>query len=169
MTAQVQNATFTKDGITITAHTTPDYTEHGAKNNLRKIPSPVTKSNRESDPASVDYSSKNKVKIIDLGISPDNTLTLKGYIITETGTFTDTYGPAMDKKNALKRMFLNGGNIDFTLEIGSVVPGTPFFQKVIVTSWDFVKIPDDAQESINDGIAEYTFTIIMEDANEYGT
>jgi hypothetical protein len=169
MTAQLTLATLTKDGIIVVLHATPDYEEKYSKN-LTKIPKPVIKDNREKDPAVVDYEAKNKPTIIDLGISPTRSLTLKGYILTETGTqgvdYTSTHGTAMDKKNDLRRMCMNGGNIAFTLETGGIYT---FFQNVIMETCVFTKIPTEGQESINDGIAEYSFIITLDDANEHGT
>jgi hypothetical protein len=166
MTATNVNAVFVKDGVTITVMTTPDYTENYNKAGLKKIPSPVTKDNRITDPSDPDYGLQNKGTIIDLGINPERRLTINGYLITETGTFTDTYGPAIDKKNALTRMFISGGNVTLTLETGGV---HTFFQTVIVDKWEFKKVPIDGQESTYDGIVEYSCIISMEDSSEYGS
>ena len=166
MTATTTNAVFTKDGVTITVQTTPDYTENYNKAGLKKIASPVTKDNRITDASDPNYGLQNKSIIIDLGINPERRLTINGYIITETGTFTDTYGPAIDKKNALTKMFMSGGNVTLTLETGGVYT---FFQIVQVDKWEFKKLPIEKQESLNDGIGEYSCIISMEDANEYGT
>lgn len=165
MTATTQNAVFTKDGVTVTVQTT-DYSENYNKANLKKIPSVVTSETRIEDPSDPNYGIQNKTTIIDLGLNPERRLTINGYIITETGTFTDTHGPAIDKKNDLIRMFMTGGNVTLTLETGGVYT---FFTNVIVDKFEFKKLPLDKQESLKDGIAEYSCVISMEDATEYGT
>jgi len=165
MTASTQNAKFVKDGVTVTVQTT-DYSENYNKANLKKIPSPITSNNQILDPSDPDYGEQNKVTIIDLGLSPERRMTINGYLITETGTFTDTHGPAIDKKNDLRRMFLSGGNVTLTLETGGVYT---FFTNVIVDKFEFKKLPLDGKESTYNNVAEYSVVISMEDADEYGT
>ena len=169
MTATYQNAVFTKDGVTVTVQTS-DYSENYNKANLKKVPSVVTSQTRITNPDNPNYGIENKSTIIDLGLNPERRLTINGYIINET-SFTDTHGPAIDKKNDLIRMFMTGGNVTLTLETGGVYT---FFTNVIVDKFEFKKLSNDAVgasgvSSLPTDVAEYSCVISMEDATEYAT
>ena len=178
MTATYYNCKFVKDGVQVTVMVT-NYKENYTKEGLKKIPSPLTVQNRLTDPDDVNYGKQNKSQIIDLGINPERRLTITG-VLTNDSQYGDTHNLAIDKKNSLTKMFLQGGNIVFTYETGSVVVGTPFFQNVVVDKWEFDRTAEDGVtpyastpfyglSSGVEGEKEYSVTISMEDADEYGT
>jgi hypothetical protein len=174
MTATFYNARFVKDGIQVTVMTR-DYKENFNKANLKQIPSVLTSQNRVS-PSDPTYGVQNKSQVIDLGINPERRLTINGFLINDSA-YGDTHTYAMDKKNDLTRMFMEGGNVTLTLETGGVYT---FFTNVICDKWEFGKVVNDSVtpngttpyqgvSQLKDGVVEYDCTISVLDANEYGT
>lgn len=180
MTATYSNAIFQKGSgstlVKVTVYVPPDYKENYTRGTLKKVPSPITGNDRITDPTDSNYGLQDKPSTIDLGMAPERRLTVNGYLLNGTSD-GDSYGGttleyAMDKKNALIRMFMSGGNVTLTLETGSIV-FTPFVT-VYVDKFEFAKMANDAVTSAGvstnpSNVAEYSCVISMEDSTEYGT